>query len=66
MTDKITVVLLDKDGISQHASGKLDPDKIENCNSLKRNERLYTFWRLSSNTYFYIETDHFPYVITEF
>ena len=62
---KITVVLYDEDGVSQHASGQIKSDKIEEHHLLERDGKLYGFHRMDGMT------GHFrkckaAYKITEF
>lgn len=62
---RITVVLMANDGISQHASGQLDAEKLADNNCIKRNERLYLFNSYSNNVAYFNEASSQPYVITE-
>lgn len=62
----ITVVLMDNENIAQHASGKLDFEKVSDVTLLKRNERVYAFRELRSGVAVYVECASLPYTVTEF
>lgn len=63
----VKVILIDKDRVTEHARGEIDPAKIYRSSTLlERNKRLYELGVWRDGAAYYFEMANQPYIITEF
>jgi hypothetical protein len=62
---KVRVFLMDRDNFTQHASGFIALEIIEDCFILERNNRTYVFVSFIDGIATYKESS-VPYLVTEF
>lgn len=64
----VKVILIDKDRVTEHARGEIDPAKIyaNRVMLLERNKRFYEFGIWQDGAAYYFEIVNQPYIITEF